>query len=304
MQTYALAKINLFLHITGRRKDGLHTLRSLFAKLSLSDRVHIKPILNGRYLPKCKMLYSTAIKSRIRGKNIVLKAAEVLQSYKEPRDNTITHDYITPLILIQKNIPISAGLGGGSADAAAVLSLLIQLWGLHIDDQTLNQICLKIGSDVPFCLKQAHCCLVEGIGEILTKVTLNHTLYVVVVCPDFELKSIDVYKKYTLINKNKFTQINIPPLSINNTSTFLAQIESDVIGRNDLYEAAISLKPQIANIIREIRNQKNCIVSKLSGSGPACFGIFEDEESAAKALYALIKRMPPSWIVHKDSLCI
>ncbi len=178
----ASAKLNLFLHIIGRRNDSYHLLQSLFVKLSLSDTIQVE----SSDKLSCDVIYNFSLNQKIIEDNIVLKAAQKLLAYINIQGRAIFH--YGAHITIYKNIPIASGLGGGSSNAAATLQLLNEFWNLKLNEEALMNIALNIGADVPFCLSESKCSFIEGIGEKLKPFELNKKLYLVLVNPNFSIK--------------------------------------------------------------------------------------------------------------------
>ena len=180
MRVTANAKINLTLDITGVRPDGFHTLRSVMAPISLCDEIELTEIESG-------ILFDCNIKELVTPDNLCVKAAKLFFETigKEPSIS----------IYLEKNIPFPAGLGGGSADAAAVLRGLNELYGNEIDEKTMFELASKLGSDVPLCLSN-RISLCEGRGEILTPITTSHCFNIVIAIGKARLSTPEVYRKY------------------------------------------------------------------------------------------------------------
>ena len=266
----SFAKINLFLHITGKRADGYHLLESLFAKLQIHDTVTAE---NYEYL-----LCECSNKS-IKEPNIVIKAAQALRDFSNVK--------LGAKININKKIPIGAGLGGGSANAATVLRMLNNLWQLKLNKDELMEIGLTIGADIPFCL-QENAAFVQGIGEKITPfMLLNKKIDVILVNPGYQILAVDAYKK---------------------VKSFSAPITKEVIfeqiftGKNDLEDAALEICPELQEVRKALSNQKPQLV-RMSGSGPTYFMIFNDPKALQIAKINLIRDYP-QWQIWQDQILI
>ncbi len=273
-QFFAPAKLNLFLHITGKRADGYHLLQSLAVFLSEYDIIEAR--------------HSNNLQLRVAGpqapilkdqNNLALKAAELLQSYAGVQKGA----HIT----LHKNLPVGAGLGGGSADAAATIRALSCLWGVALEPEVLHSLALQLGSDVPACL-QATPCVVTGAGEYIRPVTLYSRLYFVLVNPGGALLTAHVYKAFKGAYRSEST---IPPMIEDAELLRILDATS-----NSLEEAAISFMPVISDILVDIAAQDGCAVSRMSGSGATCFGVFLSENSAKAAMRRLQLIYPHAWI--------
>lgn len=264
----AKAKINLFLHVIGRRTDGYHLLQGVFAKLSLADRIRISK--SDRI--SCHVIGPFSVI----GDNIASRAAYLLQSVNDIKQGAE--------IFIEKNIPVAAGLGGGSADAAAVLQILSRQWCVELNAEIFNRIGLQLGADVPFCLQDS-CALVEGIGEIITPIALGMTLELLLINNGEHISSKQVYTHY---QRSEFTQ--------EKQYDAHALVEHIMHGRNDLEDMVLQLYPTIREVLHVLKEQDECSAARLSGSGGTCFSIFDSKSAADNALEMLSHRFPHWWI--------
>lgn len=271
MKTIAPAKINLFLHITGRREDGYHLLDSLFAFTHWGDEITVQEAqslsltIDGPY---AQSLSSDSVE-----KNLVLRATQLLQKKYYVTENVAIH--------LTKNIPVGAGLGGGSSDAAAILKTLNHFWKLNIDEKTLGDIGLSLGADVPACL-HGKTALISGIGEKIFPVNVALPMFIVLINPNELLSTQKVFQQYQQL------RTNYTPCMILSIKT----VEDLKNTRNDLTIAAIRLLPCIGNILKTVSAQFGCISAAMSGSGPTCFGLFDDDISAKNAVKALTDIFP------------
>ncbi|PBB27521.1 MULTISPECIES: 4-(cytidine 5'-diphospho)-2-C-methyl-D-erythritol kinase [unclassified Mesorhizobium] len=274
---HAHAKINLALHVTGRRADGYHLIDSLAVFTRFGDRVEIALADNddftvsGRYAPAVPLDAS----------NLVLKARDALRREAGPSR--------TPPISIklEKNLPVASGVGGGSSDAAAVLRGLAQAWALDLDDAGLARIGLSLGADVPMCLA-AKPLVARGIGDELSMVPDFSALGLVLVNPGTPVSTADVFA--TLSRRDNEP---LPPLP--RSIDFHSLRNWLEITRNDLEPAALALQPAIGRALSWL-NKAGSGFSRMSGSGATCFGLFETGNVAKRAA-AEIRGRQPDWFV-------
>lgn len=266
----APAKINLFLHITGKREDGYHLLQSLVVFANIGDEVTIEEsdsfsltIENNPNLPTDENNLIT---------QAVRKVADVL--YREPNVK----------ITVQKNIPVGAGLGGGSADAAAAIKALLSLWDKELSNEKLNRILIELGADIPVCY-HGKSSLVEGIGEIINPLPAFPPIPAVLVHPDIFCETAKVFKNYS----GNFSD----PVSIPDTFDDIIFLQEQ---RNDLAQAACTIVPEIQNTLDIINSQDGCKLSRISGSGSACFGLFKTREESEDAAKRIQKEKPDWWV--------
>ena len=261
----APAKLNLYLHVTGRRPDGYHLLDSLFVFADLGDRVAAAPADDLSLTVTGPFAAGLAAE----GDNLVLRAARALAAAAgiEPR----------AALTLEKNLPVAAGLGGGSADAAAALRALSALWGL---DLPLDEIALKLGADVPACL-HGRPCLVSGIGERLQPApALGGPLHVVLVNPGLPLETRSVFAA----RSGDFSAADPLDRACANAFDLALALKPR---RNDLEPAARFLVPEIDDVLAALSDRNGCLLTRLSGSGPTCFGLFADARAAELAVRRL-----------------
>ena len=280
---FAPAKINLYLHITGRTDNGYHTLDSLVNFADIGDEIHISAAddfffeVNGPYAGDFP---DDALKADNESTNLVVMAASAMAQ----RTQRLPHFKIT----LTKNLPIASGIGGGSSNAAAVIWGLQQWWGLPQDLDFLPDLFLQLGADVPVCYF-AQPARMQGIGEVVTPVEAMPEMDVVLVNPNVPCTTHDVF---TLYQPDFKVPAPLPQgdVSIEEWIDFLALQE------NDLQSAAHRLVPVIGNVLSSLRSSQGCLLHRLSGSGATCFGIFDSSQSARVAAKALSNSHPDWWI--------
>lgn len=272
----ARSKVNLYLHVTGKRADGYHLLESLVVFPDLGDSITIQ---KGKELSlEVAGPYANSIGNT--EENLVLKAAKLLKS--ESRTDEGAH------IILEKNLPAAAGIGGGSADAAAALRNLNQLWNIGYSDDQLSRIGLVLGADVPACLygKPA---IMAGIGERISGIREFPEFCILLVNSGHSVSTQEVFNRLKLAR-------DVPP-SVEFTGATTRDLFAGLTSmRNDLEVPALEFVPVIGDVLSAIRKQKECYLARMSGSGGTCFGLFEDNEAAEKAAHALRARHPDWWV--------
>jgi 4-diphosphocytidyl-2-C-methyl-D-erythritol kinase len=263
----ARAKINLTLRVLGRREDGYHELESLVAFADLADRLELEPgegatlQIEGPFADACGPA----------GDNLVLKAVTALRN----RKGRLRAGHF----ILDKNLPVAAGIGGGSADAAAALRLLARVNGMAADDPRLASAALAVGADVPVCLASKPC-IMRGVGELLSDPYGLPPLPAVLVNPGVALSTRDVFAKFLGASGGKNHLTNVP-LTFDGMIGFL-----DERG-NDLTQAAIACAPVIIDVLMVLRALPAVQLVRMSGSGPTCFALFRsagEAEAAARRL--------------------
>ena len=271
----AHAKINLALHITGRRADGYHELDSIVAFADVADVLTIAPAdsvsldITGPFaggLPRD-------------GTNTVLSAWRLLDDFSRQQGAALA----PAKFRLEKNLPVASGIGSGSADAAAALRGLIRLFEFSISEPDLNELAVQLGADVPVCLLQRSSRM-TGIGEIIEPLEIDHPEGIVLVNPQIPASTPRVFESLNLQPGQSFGA------AIGN----VYDIES---WRNDLTAPAVTLVPEIADVIGSLNFQPDIACSRMSGSGATCFGLFASLERAQIAAAAIAEKHPNWWVV-------
>ena len=273
----APAKINLFLSITGKNDNGYHALQSLIAfTKNFGDVITITPANEFSF-----SFDSTADHLPTDDNNLVICAANLLASTLGKDLNCAIH--------LSKHIPIGAGLGGGSSDAATTIKGLLKFWEVdNIDQKQLDNILLQLGADVPSCY-HAQPCYFEGIGEIITPLDNFSSCSAVLVYPNQHCSTQDIFKNFN----EEFSKPISLPANFTNRKDMIEFLHHQ---KNDLTFAAIKNIPEISDVLQAIEMQKNCFVSRMSGSGSACFGLFPTDEDARHAVKSITQKHPNWWI--------
>lgn len=281
----APAKVNLFLHVTGRRpaggpQAGYHLLESLvvFARdPAACDRIEAAPA-DGLSLA-LRGAHAAALDGTDDADNLVLRAARLLQPMAGGRGAALVLD---------KTLPVAAGIGGGSADAAAALHVLRALWQVEVDDDTLRRAGLQLGADVPACLV-GRAARMSGVGEDLQPVPELPPLWLVLANPGVSLATRDVFAALG----GAFG----PPQPLERRPDSAADLAILLRARrNDLEAPARFLAPEIDPVLAALKAQAGCLLARLSGSGATCFGLFADQKSADFAARNLARSQPRWWV--------
>ena len=274
----APAKVNLTLRIVGRRADGYHELESLVAFAPFGDRLTFWP---GVPLGLA-VLGPTAAGAGPLADNLVLRAvralAERIDSLKLGR------------FALTKRLPSGAGLGGGSADAAAALRLIAKVNHLALDDARIHDAARVTGADIPVCLDPRPR-IMRGIGEILSGPLRLPRLGIVVVHPGVAVPTGPVFKALGLAPGARRAPLSAAAVPAEREA-LLAWLAAE---RNDLEAAAIAIAPPIADVLGAIADVPGCRLARMSGSGSACFGLFNSARAAAAAARHLAAAHPVWW---------
>ena len=268
VQRIARAKVNLALHVMGRRADGYHLLDSLVAFADFGDVVTVEPA------PSLSLSITGSMAAGLSAgpDNLVLKAAQMLGS---PLGAAIT---------LEKRLPIASGIGGGSADAAATMQALGAIWGCALPDA--GQV-LALGADVPVCLA-GQSCRMAGIGDQISPLALPPA-HLVLVNPGVGLSTAAVFG--ALLRRDNPP---LPPAAPMPDAVALAAYLGHC--RNDLEAPALSLVPQIGAVLAALQGQKGCLLARMSGSGATCFGLFASASAAVAAATALRAQSAAWWV--------
>lgn len=277
LRRLAPAKINLYLHVTGKREDGYHLLDSLavFAD-ELSDIVTIEE--NGEGAFSASGPFAHALAGEDVERNLCVRAAKL---YCETLG--LAPDFNLHL---EKNLPVGAGIGGGSSDAAATIHALEELYGRALPDRDKNL--LSLGADVPVCYR-ARACRFLGIGDVIRDIPAPPKLHILLVWPGAHTATKDVFGRGSW----EYQRPVAFPQTYGTAQQFLFFLHQT---KNDLEESAIAVTPQIADALREIAVQKNCHLARMSGSGSTVFGLFDNAKDTVAARDYIALHYPDWWV--------
>ncbi len=259
------AKINLFLKVTGKRPDGYHEILSVMQMVDISDTLTFRPDPSGRL-----SINVSGMAAPSDGTNLVIKAGEALREWAGVK--------LGARIELDKKIPVSAGLGGGSGNAAVALKALASLWGIEAPHEDMERIALSIGADVPFFLN-GPCALVSGIGEKIKPLAPRKSAPVLLVKPDFGVSTAEAYKN---------SRFDFAPLSADDE-----MVEDAVSGDparmarrmvNDLMPWAMDARPRLARLKERMETTRPAPIRvMMSGSGPTLFALYHTEDDCGRA---------------------
>jgi len=278
----AHAKVNLWLNVVGRRADGYHLLHSLVAFADLADTIEAAPSGDLSLTVDAAASAPGAAALAAEPDNLVLKAARLLagRAGVAPR----------AALRLAKNIPVAAGLGGGSADAAAALQALVELWRLALPADELFDLAARLGADVPMCLA-GRTAIVSGVGERLDTAPPLPPCAILLVNPGVALATPDVFGA----RRGDFSPARPVTGSWPDLTTLV-----EVLGRrgNDLTAPAVSLRPVIAEVLEVLRTTDGARYAAMSGSGATCFALYATLAEA----YSAAARLPAAWWRHAGTL--
>ena len=287
----ARAKVNLTLRVVGRRVDGYHDLESVVAFADCADRLTLTPGEQLELTTSGPMAEACGETSD----NLVLKAARLL-SERIPGLKTGS-------FALDKVLPVAAGIGGGSADAAAALRLLARLNDLALDDQRLRDVALQTGADVPVCVA-SHACDMTGVGETLIPLNLP-TIPCVLVNPRIPVATKDVFAELGLRPGDLL--VGVADVMLQGPSwpeqggSLDEWVEALAGSSNDLEAPAARIQPVIGQVIAALNATNGAWLARMSGSGATCFAIYENTADAQRAAEQL-RRGHPTWWVHSGTL--
>lgn len=263
----APAKVNLYLHVLGRRADGYHLLDSLVAFAGIGDT------LSAELADTLSLRLHGPFAAALAGQpdNLVLRAARLLARATGTTKGAVLN--------LQKRLPIASGIGGGSADAAAALRLLGRLWQLPDDAGRLARLAEQLGADVPVCLRKQPARM-QGIGERLEPAPALPACGILLVNPGVALPTAEVFRA----REGPWSAPAILPLGWETVSAMVGDLGAL---RNDLQPAAVSLQPVIGTVLSALAATSGCLLARMSGSGATCFGLYPTAGAAERAADAL-----------------
>ncbi len=270
----ARAKVNLYLHVTGKRADGYHLLDSLAVFPEIGDMLQataqdgLSLALTGRF----------GVSLGAEPDNLVLRAARALAA--------ATGITAGARLVLEKQLPVASGIGGGSADAAAALRLLSRLWAVP-PSVDLARIAATLGADVPVCLASRPARM-GGVGEVLEVAPCLPPCFMVLVNPGVAVATPDVFRART----GSFSPRADLPSGWADAAALAAGLAAT---RNDLEPPAVSLAPVIGDVLRVLRADPACLLARMSGSGATCFGLYADAAAAEDAASRLGRQGWWSW---------
>ena len=276
LTAFAPAKVNLYLHLIGRRPDGYHLLDSLIAFVDIGDRITAEPAVTLSLEITGPQATGLAKSGQ---DNLVLRAARLLADHTRAARGAA--------LLLEKNLPVAAGIGGGSSDAAATLRLLAALWQLSIGEEALGGLGARLGADLPACL-YGRAAWIGGVGERIVPAPDLPEAGILLANPRKQLPTAAVFAA----RHGSFGE----------TGRF-APMPRDAAGlagalmtrRNDLTDAALGLVPEIGAVLGRLAGLPGVLLARMSGSGATCFALFPNRSAAHEARAALAAAEPQWW---------
>ncbi len=261
----AYAKINIGLNIISRRQDGYHNIETIFQQIDLFDQIKVARTGNSEIIVQSDNLNLMTIED-----NICYRAVKLMQKVVGINDGVN--------IQINKRIPIGAGLGGGSSDAAAVLNCLQQLWQIELSKEQLLEIAQQLGADVTFFL-YGGTAFASGIGEKLRPITLPFNFYGVLIYPNIEISSTWAYKSYNFSLTKTKKSIKLLHIFLN----CLPVSDFKNVLSNDLEEVVFQHYPKLYEIKQQLYRQ-GAFFASMSGSGSTVYGLFKNYADAVEVM--------------------
>ncbi|WP_196259553.1 4-(cytidine 5'-diphospho)-2-C-methyl-D-erythritol kinase [Pelagibacterium limicola] len=275
----APAKVNLALHVTGRREDGFHTLHSLCVFTELGDQLFAAPAKEDRL----------TISGPFAGDLPSGRSNLVLRTIERFRLKFPDHLNGGVAIHLEKHLPVAAGLGGGSADAAAVLRMLARMSSPPVTDGDLFSLAASLGADVPMCLFSTTC-EVLGIGERLKPLSMFPPVHLVLVNPLTPVVTADVFQR---LSSRENPPMPTLPEALDRAAMLSLWLEDT---RNDLEAPATEVVPAITDVIAAIKATSGCALARMSGSGATCFGLYGSAPAAHQAAHDLREKLSGYWV--------
>jgi len=273
----APAKLNLYLHVIGKRPDGYHELDSLVVFADIGDRIAVEPA------PDLALRITGPFAADLAGDpadNLVWRAALLLAA-RLGRPPAVA-------ITLTKNLPVASGIGGGSSDAATTLKSLLSIWNTKINDEDLAALAAPLGADVSVCLA-ARASWLGGIGERVENAPALPETHLLLVNPGLAVPTPSVFKA----RRGAFSQ----PARFGEPPADAAALAALLAGRrNDLTAAAIGLAPVISQVLERLAAVDGALIARMSGSGATCFALFATAAGAAAAAARLRAEAPGWWV--------
>lgn len=274
----APAKVNLYLHILGRRSDGYHVLDSLIVFVDFGD--HVTLIARAPYTLSISGPFARTLLEERKSDNLVWRAATAFAERVGRTLDTSIH--------LQKLLPIAAGLGGGTTDATACLRALARLWNIDPSHTVLKEVAQTIGCDGAVCLYPRPW-FIGGVGESLFPAPSLPPCSLVLINPRIPLSTTEIFQNF----KGPFSlpgRFQVAPKNLHDFVTLLSQ------RHNDLTTTAIQKLPLISEILSVLKMTPGCHLARISGSGATCFGLYESPYQAQKAADSIQQQHPQWWV--------
>ncbi|WP_455482247.1 4-(cytidine 5'-diphospho)-2-C-methyl-D-erythritol kinase [Bartonella sp. B35(2025)] len=274
-------KLNLALHVVGQRSDGYHLIESLVYFSLNGDYLSCMPFGSDRFV----LTGPFADKLDSNTSNLVIRAYDFMcRTFPKHAQSTFFQ--------LVKVLPVASGIGGGSGNAAGVLSMLRQQWSLDCSCEKLAEMSLVLGADVPMCLialEYQQPLFVKGIGQDITRLEKVCSLAMVLVNHGQHIETKSVFET---LEKRDCSFLKIDPAALRTVYSLVEALQET---RNDLFAPALKIAPQLSDVLHAL-DESGSLFSRMSGTGATCFGIFKDKQAAQQAAF-FIKSMHPDWFV-------
>ncbi len=296
LSLFAPAKVNLFLHVISRRSDGYHELESLIVFVDVGDRLSIVP--GGAFDVVIDGPFADTLADEPVSDNLVHRAGRLLMARSGHArvdgvggSGSKTAALPGGVLRLEKNLPVAAGLGGGSADAAAALRLLKDHWSISLPEKDLHEMGLSLGADIPVCL-ESRPAFVTGIGETIEPAPALPEIWAVLVNSGTPVPTGKVFKGLDPERLAGKPGPGVAPEAFRETGDLVKALAHT---RNDLEASALKVAPDIADVLALIARQSGCALARMSGSGGTCFGLFPTQTEALAAVEGITQTQPGWW---------
>ncbi len=279
---FAPAKINLTLHVKGRREDGFHLIESFVAFADVGDEITVKS--HDSFDVNVSGPFAAALQHE--ENNIALEAARAfLNGFRDCLPGVHVD--------LVKNLPIAAGMGGGSSDAAAVIRALAYLVNIKVSRIAAGQLAIGLGADVTVCL-DPQASFMGGVGNIVTTLPALPEVHAILVNPNIKMLTGAVFAALAVPGAIRRDELSLKPEHAFSDAADLA----DFVGscRNDLEAPAIRMCSEIADVQEVLRARDGCLLARMTGSGATCFGLFKDREQAQRGAEFISNKVPEWWV--------
>lgn len=282
VRQFAPAKINLTLHVTGRREDGFHLIESFVVFADVGDEVEVRS--HEGYDIDVSGPFAHLLEHE--ENNIALDAA--ISFVKGFRD-------CLPGVHIDlvKNLPIAAGMGGGSSDAAAVIRALAYLVDINVSRTAAGQLAIGLGADVTVCL-DPQASFMSGVGNLVTTLPALPDVYAILVNPNIKMLTGAVFAALAVPGAIRRDEVGLKPEHAFSDAVDLTNFVRSC--RNDLEPPALRMCPEIIEVQDALLAQGGCLLARMTGSGATCFGLFADKTQAKRGAEAIMEKAPNWWV--------